>query len=574
MGKIYSRRSFLTGSSPAAADSIPASRSYEKYINQKIPDNLNRTNSGLAAYTGPWTDIQIFHLLRRTTFGVKKAHADLLKTMTMSQAVDALIDNPVQPTDTPLNCYQNDYADTQGCPAGTSWVNHAAPFNDDFALTYFRTYWSFIPWWYNRMISQPPHILEKINLFWANHFSVQMNDFNYAKTNFQHFKTIRQNSLGNMKTLVKQVTVDPHMLLFLNGAWSNKWAPDENYARELQELYTVGKGPASGYTENDVKEAAKVLTGWRVKFDNPDGSFTNFFDATWHDTTNKQFSSFYGNKIITGKTGAAGANETDELLTMIFDAQEVAKYVVRRLYRWFVYYVIDAGTETNVIEPLAAIFRNSGYNIPTVLKALFKSEHFFDVLNMGCMIKSPVDFYVAMVREFNLALPNTPLALQYSTWRHFYDRTTEVDQSPGDPPNVAGWRAYYQEPVFYQSWITSDTIQRRAKAVNEYISGGYYSYSFEVKINVIAFAKQFTTPENPNTLVQFFINYLLPKDLSDIQKSYMRSILLSNQTQDYYWSNAWFAYISNPSAGNTNIVESRLKTLLDYITGLEEYQLC
>ncbi|MBX9783562.1 MAG: DUF1800 family protein [Chitinophagaceae bacterium] len=187
----------------------------------------------------------------------------MLKTMTMSQAVDYLIDNPVQPTDTPLNCYQNDYADTQGCPAGASWVNYAAPFNDDFVLTYFRTYWSFIPWWYNRMISQPPHILEKINLFRANHFSVQMSDINYAKTNFQHFKTIRQNALGNMKTLVKQVTIDPHMLFFLNGAWNNKWAPDENYARELQELYTVGKGPGSGYTENDVKELISFTGKWK-----------------------------------------------------------------------------------------------------------------------------------------------------------------------------------------------------------------------------------------------------------------------------------------------------------------------
>ena len=573
MGNPIDRRAFLTGKKQELTDTIPQVNNGTKYVNKSLPSQLNRTNSGINQYTGVFGDAQKMHLLRRLTFGVKKAHFDQIKNMTMSQAVDFLIDNPVQPTTTPLNSYQQDYADTLGCPSGASWVNHAAPFNDDFALNYFRTYWSFLPWWYNEMINQRPHILEKLNLFWVNHFSTQMADFNLSKAVFQHHKLIRQQSLGNFKTMVKQVTIDPHMLFFLNGAWNNKWAPDENYSRELQELYTVGKGPGSGYTENDVKEAARILTGWRVN-SNSNGSYNSYFDANWHDTGNKQFSSFYANKLITGKTGLAGAGETDELLTMIFETQEVAKYVVRRLYRWFVYYVIDNAVETNVIAPLATIFRNSNYDIPTLLKALFKSEHFFDPLNAGCMIKSPVDFYISFIREFNLALPTTPLNLQYYVWRHFTERTAESDQSPGDPPNVAGWRAYYQDPVYYQSWITSDTIQRRSRAINEYIMSGTYYYTFKIQVNVIDYAKQFVNPGDPNLLVQQLISYLLPKDLSDNQKTFMKSILLSNQTSDSYWTNAWNAYIGSPNTANTTIVQTRLQTLLDYITGLEEYQLC
>jgi Protein of unknown function (DUF1800) len=573
MGKTFDRRSFLTGSKQTLTDTIPSSFAGELYSNRTIPTSLNRTDSGITPYTGVWTEKEVLHLLRRTTFGAKKAHVDLLKTMTMSQAVDYLIDNPVQPSTTPVNSYQQVYNDTQNCPAGASWVDFAAPFNDDFGLTYFRTYWSHMPWWYSEMINQPPHILEKMTLFWANHFSTQAQDINYAKGVFGHFKTLRQNALGNFRTMIKQVTVDPHMLLFLNGAWSNKWAPDENYARELQELFTVGKGPNSTYTENDVKEASKVLTGWRWKGDNPDGSYSSYFDSDWHDDTNKQFSAFYNNKIITGKTGAAGATETDELITMILDTQEAAKYIVRRLYRWFVYYIIDASTETNVIEPLATVFRNSNYNISTLLKALFKSEHFFDPLNVGCIIKSPVDLYVAMNREFNVQLATSPVEVKYSVWRHFYERTTDVGQSPGDPPNVAGWWAYYQEPVFYQAWISSATIQKRAQALNEYIDGGYYHEGFKIKIDCIAYAKLFTNIGNPTELVQNFITYLLPKDLSDNQKTYMKSILLSNQTSDFYWTNAWNAYVANPNAANTSIVQSRLETLINYITSLEEYQL-
>jgi hypothetical protein len=578
MGKTFDRRSFLTGSKQTLTDTIPKTSpppvfQPEQFSNKTIPTSLNRTQSGVNPYTGAWTEKEILHLLRRTTFGAKKAHVDLLKTMTISQAVDYLIDNPVQPSTTPVNSYQKVYNDTQNCPAGASWVNFAAPFNDDFSLTFFRTYWSHLPWWYNEMINQPPHILEKMTLFWTNHFSTQAQDINYAKGVFGHFKTLRQNAVGNFRTMIKQVTTDPHMLLFLNGAWSNKWAPDENYARELQELFTVGKGPNSNYTENDVKEAAKVLTGWRWKGDNADGSYNSYFDSEWHDDTNKQFSAFYNNKVITGKTGAAGATETDELITMILDTQEAAKYIVRRLYRWFVYYIIDAATETNVIEPLAAVFRNSNYNISTLLKALFKSEHFFDPLNVGCIIKSPVDLYIAMNREFSVTLPGSPVELRYSVLRHFYDRTTDSGQSPADPPNVAGWWAYYQEPVFYQAWISSATIQKRAQAINEYIEGGYDHEGYIIKIDCIAFAKLFTNIGNPNDLVQNFITYLLPKDLSDNQKTYMKSILLSNQVSDFYWTNAWNAYIANPTAANTSIVQTRLETLINYITSLEEYQL-
>ena len=547
---------------------------FKKFANKKLPANLPRINSGLAAYTGTFGENEALHLLRRVTFGATKAHVDLIKNMTASVAVDYLIDNPVLPASTPLNSYESVYHDTQNCPAGSSWVSHSAPFNDDFSLTYFRTYWSLKPWWFNEMINQPPHILEKISLFWDNHFSTQANDQNYSKAVWQHFKTIRTHSLGNFKTLIKEITIDPHMLVFLNGTYNNRYSPDENYARELQELFTVGKGlGTAGYTEGDVQAAARVLTGWRRK-DNPDGSYGYYFQDDWHEPANKQFSSFYNNTVITGRAGAAGAAETDDLLTMIFATQEVAKYVCRRLYRWFIYYVIDDATEANVITPLATIFRNSNYDIKPVLKALFKSEHFFDPLNAGCIIKSPADLYAGMVREFKIQLPNSPLELKYGNLRHFIEQMDNADQSLADPPNVAGWRAYYQDPVYYEAWINSDTIQKRAKAINDYSRDGIYSYSTKIKIDSIEYNKLFSNPSNPNEVISNFIKYLLPKDLSANQKDYMKSILLSNQLGDYYWTNAWNNYIGTPTPDNEMIVRFRLDTLINYITSLEEYQLC
>lgn len=552
--------------------------------NKKAVDGI-RSFSGLNTYTGPWTEIEILHLLRRATFGATKADVDLLKTKTLAQAIDLLVDNPVMPTTKPVNSYSKVFnkpdqtMDTQGCPLGTSWVDFVPPANwqsdpDLGSLEYYRAIYSFIPWWFNELIKQKTHVLEKMNLFWSNHFSAVEEDFRQTKAIWRYYNTIRTNALGNFKTMIKEITIDPHMLLFLNGHYNTASAPDENYGRELQELFMVGKGPGSGYTESDVQAAAKILTGWRRKTET-NGTYTSSFDSTKHSTSNKQFSAFYGNKLITGKTGAAGAGETDELIDMILAVNECALYICRRLYKWFVYYKIDAATEANVIVPLANIFRSNNYNIAPVLKALFMSEHFFDAVNYGCMIKSPIDMYVGMLREFNIVLADTPIDRQYTHWRYFKDRCDAANQKIADPPNVSGWIAYYQEPVYYRAWVNSDTINKRLKALNDLTKNGVTVDTIKIKTNSVVFNQQFSGASDPNIVVQNFINYLLPLDLSQTQKDYMKTILLSNQSADYYWSNAWNAYIGNPSdVMLENVVRTRLDTLVNYITSLEEYQLC
>jgi hypothetical protein len=573
--QLFSRKGLQANTPPP--DPTPANPGndpyFEKYANKTLPVSTARTTSGTNPYNGPFTEVEVLHLLRRTTFGARKVNVDQLKTMSPSAAVDFLIDNAVYPNDTPLNSYQSVYADTEGCPPGASWYNYAAPFNFDFSLTYFRTEWSFKPWWFGRMINQPAHILEQMTLFWMNFFGTQTADFNLSKAIWQHNRFLRNNALGNFRTIIKGITVDPHMLLFLNGTYNSAYAPDENYARELQELFTIGKGPASGFTENDVKAAARILTGWRRK-DEPDGTYGSFFKADEHETNNKQFSAFYNNRVITGRSGAAGAQETDELIDMLLQHPECAKYLCRRLYRWFVYYVIDGATETNVIIPMANALVANNFNLVPVLKLLFKSEHFFDPLNMGCIIKSPVTMYAGMVREFNMNLQSSNVERQYERWRHFHEMCVDADQNVCDPPNVAGWRAYYQEPVYYQSWIGSDTIQKRARLLNAYARFGIDINGFKIRIDTVTYAKQFSNVADPNELVRQLALYLLPREVSVTQKNYMKSILLSNQASDHYWTDAWNAYIASP--GNPVLegqVRDRLDSLISYITGIEEYQL-
>jgi len=529
-----------------------------------------RTDSGLNPYAGPWTTNEVAHLLKRTMFGSKKADVDYFKAKTMSQAVDELL-NPTAPLPSPP---VNDYSPNTPDPnvaAGQTWVNN--PTNDGTLNSVRRA--SFKKWWAGLMINQDRSIREKLTLFWANHFSTETNDIGVSHFVYNHHALIRQSALGNFKQFVKNITIDCGMLRYLNGYLNTAAAPDENYARELQELFTIGKDPVTNlapYSEDDVKYAAKVLTGHRIN-----ASFSYFFDPTRHDTTNKSFSSFYNNTMITGRTGAAGALELDDLLTMIFSKNEVSKFICRKLYRWFVYYVIDSVTEANVIDPLAAIFRNNNYDIKPVLSTLFKSEHFYDVINQGCYIKSPLEQVIGCLREFAVVFPDpvTGYADAYAMWNYIRNWSATMAQDAGDPPNVSGWPPYYQAPQFHEIWINSDTLPKRNRFTDTMITNGYTRNGKKIIIDAVAFAYALPNPGDPNALIDDTLAILYRAPLSAQSKqSIKQQILLSNQTQDYYWTNAWTAYTSNPTnQTNYNIVNTRLKSLFQYLMNLSEYQL-
>ena len=449
-----------------------------------------RTLSGLQPYKGPFTYNEVAHLLKRTMFGAKVADIAYFSGRTASQAVDELL-NPASPLPAPpVKEYNETGANTQpdtSVAPGTTWVNDV---NNDGTIQSRRRA-SFKKWWMGNMINQDRSIREKMSLFWHNHFSTETADVSNGAFVYKHHALLRANALGNFKTLVKAVTIDPAMLIYLNGQLNSKTAPDENYSRELQELFCCGKGPNSTFTENDVKAAARVLTGWR----NNATTLSSYFDANRHDTTSKQFSAFYNNTIIAGRTGAtAGDLELDALLNMIFATQEVAKYVVRRIYRWFVYYDIDSTIETNIIEPLATIFRANNYEIKPVLSTLLKSEHFFDVENQGCLIKSPVDVVVGMCREIAVKFPDTTdYVSNYGLWNYLVTTTSNMQQNIGDPPDVSGWKAYYQEPQFHEIWINSDTLPKRNQFTDTMAVNGYTFNGKKIIIDGAEFAKLYLT---------------------------------------------------------------------------------
>jgi uncharacterized protein (DUF1800 family) len=531
-----------------------------------------RTLSGINPYTGTWGKNEIIHLLKRTMFGAKKADVDYFATRTMNQTVDELLNPTAAAPTPPLKEYAT--STTLGVVAdplilqGTTWVNDI---NSDGTVQSQRRS-SYKKWWTGVLINQDRSIREKMIFLWTDHFGNEAGDVGNANWVYKQHELIRQSCLGNFKQLVKDMTKDMAMLRYLNGYLNTATAPDENYGRELQELFALGKGPGSQYTEADVKEAAKVLTGWQIN----GTTYQTIFTSSRHSTANKQFSSFYNNTVITGRTGAtAGDLELTDLINMIFAQQEVAKFIVRKFYRWFVYYDIDANTESSVIAPLADIFRNGNYDIKPVLSALFKSEHFFDVLNQGCIIKTPADIVIGSMREFNVPMAaTTDWDTNYGHWNTLYSWMVNMGLNLHDPPNVAGMPAYYQEPLFHETWITADTLPKRNQFTDTMTATGYLRNSFRMQFDFVAVARTFTNPGNPNDLLEEALTYFYRLALTPQLKQQTKTqVLLSNQQYDYYWTNAWAAYITSPTTANFNIINTRLKDLFKYLMDLSEYQL-
>ena len=538
------------------------------------------TTTGLTPYAGELSKENVLHLLKRTLFGAKQSDVDAFMQLSVSEAIDQLVQtSPIPPE--PVNDYNTTSNPAEQDPdvaIGESWVD--APYNNGDNAQEGNRLISLCTWLMNNMIQQEQTIHEKMVLFWNNLLPTQAFGIFVAKMSYRYFELLRRNALGNYKTMIKELTLDPCMLFYLNGASNNRYAPDENYGRELQELFTVGKGPNSKFTESDVQAAARVLTGFTSDWGQNTnwGPMESIFYADWHDTDDKQFSEFYGNRLIEGKSGQAGAEELDEMLDMIFDNEETALYICRRFYNFFVFSEIDESVEQNVIVPLAQIFRDNDYEILPVLKALFASEHFFDEANKGAMIKNPIDLILGFWRTTEMQhIEESNANLKYTTMREMYwGFCYQVGMRIGDPPSVSGWPAYYQVPSFDKLWITTDTITRRAQYVDALI--GQWAWvgnpDYRLGVNLIRFLEHLPDPGNPNQMIDDVADLLFGTKITSESHEYVKSSLLSGQSTDSYWTEAWVDYQGEPTNETyRSVVENRLRNAFRALTHLGEFQL-
>lgn len=570
------RRAFLTRPAavlaPPPAEVSTADRppdALSPFANQALPRGLAQTDSTLAPYTGPWDFAAAAHLLRRSLPGPTRAEVLAAAAAGLPAVLDGLLKAPPTPPP-PVNGFSTDTVDA----VGQTWVR--APYDNTVEGTRNR---SLRAWWAGQLL-QGTTLTEQMTLFWHNHFVVSFDDVFDARYAYRYLVLLRQRALGNIRQLAKDVTIEPAMLRYLSGNQNRVGAPNENYGRELMELFTLGKSALIGpgnyttYTEADVQAAAKVLTGWQDSQANINATFAN----SRHDATTKQFSAAFGNKTIANQ----GATEYQALIDLIFDRPETALFLVRKLYRWFVYYVIDEQTELNVIQPLAAQLRQNGYEVAPVLRTLLGSEHFFDELNRGCVIKSPVGFTVGVARQMQLSFPPASSVVgQYGLWDYLVGSATVMQQKLGDPPNVAGWPAYWQTPQYYELWINAVTLPRRNQLTDGLISASgtvrpIDGTRYPLKIDAIGLVQALapTTAADPNLLIAEFVQLLLPVPLTDNQLAFLKNALLPG-LPDFEWSNEWGQFVAAPTKTAVRMaVETKLQALLRSIMGLAEYHLC
>ena len=569
------RRQFLTslvGATGArsrhAATNLAHDAAFRSTANAELPARKALV-SGLDPYEGPWTRAEAAHLLRRTLCGFRPEDLDRALALGMEGAVDALLDVPADPPSPPVAVSSRETS----VAIGQTWVGR--PYDSEAAYDRSR---GLQAWWLGLFLEQGFSIREKMTLFWHNQFSLEWRDVGDPHHNHRHLALLRSSCLGNFRTLARSVTVDPAMLRYLNGNTNTKSNPNENYGRELQELFTIGKGPeiAPGnythYTEDDVKAAARVLTGWRDLRDTESAEFR----PTQHDATDKTFSAAYGSRVIKGRAGADGALEVDELVDMIFDQPETARHLCRRLYRFFVYYVLDEATERRVIQPMADLLIASGWEVRPVVEALLKSAHFHDPANRGCYIKTPLDLVVGTLLSLESSLPSAAdHVVRYQVWTNLLDQASNMQMELLSPPNVAGWPAFHQEPVYYQSWINSDTLPRRIQFTDRCVgTRGYQVGSTYLVPALVALARSCSDPSDLGTLVTELSDRFLGLPPTPSQIAWLQAVVLSG-APDYEWNRNWVAFVDEPgSASKRSVVEARLRTLCKTLMGMAEYQLC
>lgn len=517
----------------------------------------------LTPYTGPWTMSHAVHLLGRTTFGVTKAEIDQAVNEGLEMTLTRLFEEKPLP-DPPI--YYN-FMNDPNAALGETWVN--VPPSDVQGLNAGRRR-SLAGWIMSQFNNSGFSIKERMILFWHEHMPI--GGISRSQFNYDYLNIIWKNALGNFRDLIEEITVCPSMLKYLNGDENTKEAPNENYSRELLELFTIGRGDVAApgdytnYTEKDIEELAKSLTGWRAATLD-DGTVTGVFRANRHETSTKQLSHRFDNVVIENNDD----QEYKDVINIILQKIEVARYLSRQLHIWFVGSDINIDVETNVIEPMAQILYNNNYEIQPAVEALLRSEYFHMTEHRGCMISSPIDFIFKLFNTLELALPED-LYDKYDLWNRLYGYAAGLDMGILAAPAVAGWKAYYQAPQYYQLWINSVTLNLR-DVFTSIIVEGINVNGFRLQADLIDFIATLPGALDPNDLINELAEVFFVTPLAQNQKDFLKNVLLA-ELPDFEWTVEYDDFLQHPDDEQKRAgVENKLKALFGTMLRMPEFYL-
>lgn len=308
-----------------------------------------------------------------------------------------------------------------------------------------------VAWWVNRMITTPSPLQEKTALFWHGHFATSIRKVRIPYMMYQQNETFRKQGLGNWKDLITAVSQDPAMLIYLDNTRSKAGAANENYARELMELFTLGEGH---YSEQDIKESARAFTGWMVDskiYAFRDGTAPLPADKKGRKPKNRMHDD--GEKTFFGQTGNFDGHD---IIRIILEQEQASRFMVSKLWTFFAY----EDPEPEIVEELAAVFRDNHYEIEPVLKAMFMSTAFYGKKAMRTQIKSPAQWLAGSCIVLDVQQPDPA---------HCQNVLRTLGQELFSPPNVKGWDGGY-------AWITTSSLTQRynlaSALINHRAKGG------------------------------------------------------------------------------------------------------
>jgi len=495
----------------------------------EVNENIPCINGGLEPFIptvqNPWNMQKVKHLFTRTHGGANYEEMVAALNFTPEQVVNQLVDDAVN-----ITLEIPEYAES---------LKPRESANSEYA------YKDYMMWdWIGGMIQKG--FRHKMTLFWHSHFATQTIVYSSKiRRVWNYYRTLSEGALGDFRLLCKNIGRTDAMLVFLNGHVNLSSDPNENYARELFELFTLGEG--NGYTENDIVEAARALTGYKISDkDNP----VPYIDINDFDNANK---------TIFGQT----ANFTfDQIHDLIFTerAEICAKHICRKLYQHFVYHFPNE----DFITELANDFKQH-WNIARLMKKLLKSKHFYDADSFGTQIKDPTTSYLSIIRYCNIRSYNYNLPIEQEANSdlkvdtNFFDSIWKYAQFSGqrilNPPDVAGWPGH-------RKWITQNLYvirkQNLAFVVNQITKTGL----LKIRDMLIDMTNE---SNDPLLITKACIEHFIQAPIESYRIEQALTYFTASVPQNYFDDGQWNLYWIN--------VHQQVKNLLLFIVEQPEFEL-
>ena len=482
----------------------------------------NCNNSSLEQYfsskINPWDISKIRFIYRRLGFGISNEKAKALLTKSPKELIDEIINSAKIMPLTPA-------------PEWGFW-NNAEINNSDYNQGFYKNLWQKQAF-SNFLLDG---FRERLTLFWSNHFVTEYYDYNQAQYLYQYHSRLQQYALGNFKEFVSAIGLEPAMLKYLNGYSNKKKAPNENYARELYELFTLGEG--NGYTSTDITETSRALTGYN-KYSNGNGSVIIFNQNTFDN----------GEKTIFGKTGSWGYQDVVDIL---FEEKKeiIANFICEKLYKYFISPVLNK----EITSQLASTFISNNFELIPVYKQLFKSEHFFDLKSSNVLIKSPIDLFVLMQNDFEFVFPEN---FQKNHTNYLRARCIEMGQEIFKPVDVAGWQENHD-------WISTGTLPMRWGFI-EYILNRHWAGNKE-QFRTFIISIVGMDEKDPKIIVDKLKKHMFCKyDIKNEEAKDAVNIFKGEIPDNYFDDGTWTLY--------HELVPNQVYNLMFFFISLPEFQL-